>query len=247
MTGDAFDVDSVFDEDYLYFYAARDEGGERSEADAELLWRLLKLEPGMEVLDLACGTGRIANRLASRGCRVTGLDATSLFLDRARNDAAGHGMTVEYVHGDMRELPWTNRFDRVVNWFTSFGYFDDEGNRRVLDEVARALRPGGLLAIELSNYVALLRGYQSTVSVERGGDLMVDRHWLEPLAGRSHVERTIIRDGTVRRVPYSVRLFAYPELRDWLLAAGFRAVAGFGEDGKPLHAEHRRMIAVARR
>jgi 2-polyprenyl-3-methyl-5-hydroxy-6-metoxy-1,4-benzoquinol methylase len=39
----------------------------------------------MEVLDLACGHGRIANRLAERGARVIGLDATSIFLNRPRH------------------------------------------------------------------------------------------------------------------------------------------------------------------
>jgi cyclopropane fatty-acyl-phospholipid synthase-like methyltransferase len=85
-----FDTGGLFDQDYLYFYAGV-LGEERSEAETELLWRLLELEPGMEVLDLACGHGRIANRLAARGCKVTGLDATPLFLDRARRDAADRG------------------------------------------------------------------------------------------------------------------------------------------------------------
>jgi hypothetical protein len=47
-------------------------------------------------------------------------------------------------------------------------------------------------------------------------------------------------------VPYFVRMFTYPELRDWLLEAGFAAVTGHGEDGEPLSAEHRRMLVVAR-
>ena len=68
--------------------------------------RLLDLEPGMEVLDLACGHGRIANRLTQRGARVTGLDATPLFLEHARRDAAERGVEVDYVAGDMRSLPW---------------------------------------------------------------------------------------------------------------------------------------------
>jgi hypothetical protein len=40
-------------------------------------------------------------------------------------------------------------------------------------------------------------------------------------------------------------MFTYPELRDWLLEAGFAAVAGYGEDGEPLTAQHRRLIAIA--
>ncbi|MGH3040155.1 MAG: SAM-dependent methyltransferase [Gaiellaceae bacterium] len=86
MSGPVFDFENVFDEDYLYFYASRLAGA--TEGDAETIWRLLELEPGMEVLDLGCGHGRIANRLGEQGMRVTRLDAMPLCLDRARRDAA---------------------------------------------------------------------------------------------------------------------------------------------------------------
>jgi hypothetical protein len=46
-------------------------------------------------------------------------------------------------------------------------------------------------------------------------------------------------------VNFVKRLFGFPELRDWLLAAGFAAVTGYGEDGRPLTADHKRMIIVA--
>jgi len=149
VTAPRFDTEDVFDADYLYFFAEALE--ERALADAELIWRLLDIEPGMEVLDLACGHGRIANRLAGLGARVTGLDPTAVFLERARSDAAALGVEVEYVEGDMRELPWEESFDRVVSWFTSFGYFDDETNRAVLGGIHAALRPGGALLIECNN------------------------------------------------------------------------------------------------
>ena len=64
MTGPVFEFSEVFNEDYLYFYGPDLEGV--SDAQAETVWRLLDLQPGMEVLDLACGHGRIANRLAHR-------------------------------------------------------------------------------------------------------------------------------------------------------------------------------------
>jgi SAM-dependent methyltransferase len=96
----------------------------------------------MEVLDLACGHGRIANRLAARGARVTGLDATPLFLDLARRDANARGVDVDYLEGDMRTLPWTGRFDRVVNWFTAFGYFDDIFSSRRIGLIIRFVNHG---------------------------------------------------------------------------------------------------------
>lgn len=245
MTEPAFDAEGLFGDDYLYFFA--DHLDARGDAETDLVWRLLDLRPGMEVLDLACGHGRIANRLAARGCRVTGLDSSQPFLDRARTTAGELGVTVDYVHGDMRRLPWTGRFDRVVSWFTAFGYFDDADDRRVLAQAAAALKPGGRLALDLNNYAAVVRTYQASTVVERDGDLLIDRYRLDLLTSRNVVKRTVVRDGRVRHVPYSVRMFTFPELRDRLLDAGFAAVRGFGADGGPLTMDSRRMIVVAER
>lgn len=239
-----FDVEGVFGADYLYFYADR-LGEPASDAEADLVTRLARLKPGDEVLDLACGHGRIANRLAARGCRVTGLDAVPLFLDQARADADALGVEVDYRRGDMRELPWTERFDAVVNWFTAFGYFDDDGNRRVLDEVARALRPGGRFAVELNHYPWLMRNFLPANVIERDGDLLVDRNEFDPLTNRITVRRSTIRAGRRQDTQYFVRVFAYPELRSWLLAAGFGAVTAFGADGAALTTESSRLIVVA--
>jgi SAM-dependent methyltransferase len=238
--------EEVFDEDYLYFYETF-LTDELSDRQAELLWTLLELEPGMDVLDLACGHGRIANRLAARGARVVGLDATPLFLERARADADARGVRVEYVEGDMRDVPWEGRFDRVISWFTSFGYFDDDENRRVLWEAHRALRPGGSLAIENNNLPELLRRWQPATVVERDGDFAIDRSTFDPTTGRAVTERVIVRGGRSRRFEFQVRMFVAIELRDWLLETGFESVEFYDGEGKPLTADGRRMITVARR
>jgi SAM-dependent methyltransferase len=257
---DLFDAAGMYDEDYLYFFAAPGDlsefavhgpvvpGADSSgEAVAELTWRLLDLRPGMSVLDLACGHGELANRLAARGCRVTGLDSSEVFLDRARADAVTAGVSVEYVAGDMRQIPWKGRFDRVINWSTAFGYFNDTTNRSVLDGVAGALRPGGRLAMDLDNLTMFLASYcpSRVVAARENGDMLVDRYHLDALTSRFEAERTVIRSGRTRRVNFVKRLFGFPELRDWLLAAGFTAVTGYGEDGQPLTADHKRMVIVA--
>lgn len=257
---DLFDAAPMYDEDYLYFFAAPPGlsefaahgpvipgAGVPAEAAAELAWRLLELRPGMSVLDLACGHGELANRLAARGCQVTGLDSSAVFLDRACADAAAAGVSVKYVAGDMRQLPWAGLFDRVISWSTAFGYFDDTANRAVLDGIVRVLRPGGRLAMDLDNLPRFLASYSpSRVVAARGnGDMLVDRYHLDALAGRFEAERTVIRSGRTRRVNFVKRLFGFPELRDWLLAAGFTTVAGYGEDALPLTADHQRMVIVA--
>jgi SAM-dependent methyltransferase len=171
-----------------------------------------------------------------------------VFLDRARAEAAAAGISVDYVAGDMRQLPWTGHFDRVINWSTAFGYFDDTTNRAVLDGIAGSLRPGGRLAMDLDNLTSFLASYcpSRVVAARANGDMLVDRYHLDALTGRFEAERTVIREGRTRRMRFVKRLFGFPELRDWLLAAGFAGVTGFGEDGQPLTADHKRMVVAAR-
>lgn len=251
---DLFDAEAMYDDDYLHFLAptqqaTRDAHDGSSDADIEVIWRLLDLRSGIEVLDVGCGHGWIANRLAARGCRVTGMDFSTVFLDRARTDAAALDVQVDYVHGDMRALHWTDRFDRVISWSTAFGYFDDTVNREVLAQVHGALRPGGLLAMDLNNMFWRIRSYQrSGVTAQRpNGDMLVDRHHFDPLTSRLEVERTAVRAGRARHLRFVVRLFGFPEIRDWLLSTGFEEVNGYGEDGRALTSDHERMVVVAKK
>ena len=243
---DDWPIEELFDEDYLLFLTAR-QSEASDDADAALVVELLGDVAGTRVLDLGCGHGRIANRLAARGARVTGLDATRLFLDLARDEAARRGVDVDYVAGDMRALPWAWRFDAVVSWFTAFGYFDDAQNRAVLAEVHHVLRPGGRLLLELNHKDGLLPHWLPSSVVEVGGALQIDERTFDPLTGRAHARRTTVRDGRVRRAEFHVRMFGFTELRDWLLDAGFGSVAGYGGDGGPLTAESARMIVIATR
>jgi SAM-dependent methyltransferase len=236
----------VFDDDYLYFYADT-LGDARSDSDAETIAQLLSLSPGMRLLDVPCGEGRIAGRLARRGCMVVGVDTSERFIEVARNRYP----EASFVRGDMRELRYESEFDAVVNWFTSFGYFDRATNDAVLAHFARALRPGGRLLLELHNPQRLLRltelaGGAVANVIERDGDLMVDRVRYDEAEGRSVTERWIVRDGRVRKLEFSLEQIEPSRLIERLVATGFREVDLFGEGGAPFDPEGPRLIAVAR-
>lgn len=110
-----FDTEQVFTPNHYYYFFGEDLHPEHIEREVAVIWKILDLRPGMAVLDLACGNGRIANVLATRGCLVTGLDITPVFLEQASQIAVAQGLTATYHLGDMRALPWTNRFDCIVN------------------------------------------------------------------------------------------------------------------------------------
>lgn len=246
-----FDFDQVFDEDYIRLYGER-HGHLRSEADVDLIVELAGLRDGERVLDLPCGFGRIANRLAGRGFEVVGIDDNPDYLHRARRDAVEAGVEVDYRRGDMRALDAEGDFDVLVNWFTSFGYFDDDTDRDVLRRFRRALRPGGRLVLDLANRDRLVRavGAQAgpaTMLVDRGEMLLVDRVDLSDDGARGETDRIVVADGRVRRMHFSVRLFTLPELTDWLRGAGFGEVRAYGPDGGRFTWRADRLIVVASR
>jgi SAM-dependent methyltransferase len=179
---------------------------------------------------------------------LVGFGNSPLFLEQSRVGALDNILQVAYQQGDMRTLPWTAHFDRIINWFTSYGYFDDEDNRQVLREAYRALKPGGKLLIDHQNRDRWLQSMPTHVVFEHPhapGDFMIDQVSYDVLTGRHETERTVTRAGQTRKMHFSVRLFTFPELRDWLFQAGFSGVEGNGADGEPLRLESRRMIVVA--
>jgi SAM-dependent methyltransferase len=241
----AFDFQNIFGEDYLYFYEEM-LTPERTVRDVDAICRLLALEIGQAVLDLGCGHGRISNALARRGARVTGVDASAYFLDRARKEATACGVDVTYVEGDMRSVPWDRAFDAVLLWFTTFGYFGDADNERVLQQAAKALKPGGRLLIEQINRMSLLRnGVPTNFVVPRGDDLLLDRVEYDGLTDRNITERIMVRNGRVTRAKFFVRLYGPSEFSSLLRDAGFRSFEFFGENGEPFALYGRRVIVVA--
>ena len=79
---------------------------EVTRAEADFLWRRLRLAPGARVLDVPSGAGRALDpRPAARGATVTGVDASEEALTAARDDAARERADVAWVPADMRRLP----------------------------------------------------------------------------------------------------------------------------------------------
>lgn len=242
--------EGFFGESYLRAYRPI-LGGADTARQVEFIVRTLRLEPGMRVLDLCCGQGRHSVPLARRGLRVTGQDLSEHLLGEAKKAAEAAGAQVELVRSDMRDIRWTSEFDAAVNLFTAFGYFEeDRENIRVLEGVARALRPGGRFLIDLLNPAWLHRNWQS-MGWSRGEDglIVVEERRMDWLRSIHEAEWTFIEaDGRRRSTKTLLRIIHPHEIAAWLRGAGLEVEGLFGDfDGKPFGIESFRMIAVARK
>jgi ubiquinone/menaquinone biosynthesis C-methylase UbiE len=118
---------------------------ERISNVGELVVERAGVEPGMELLDVACGAGNATIPAAREGARVTGLDFSPDLLAIARERAADAMVEIDWVEGDAQELPFDDAsFDRVIS---TFGHMFAPDHQRTGAEMRRVCRPGGSIAV----------------------------------------------------------------------------------------------------
>jgi SAM-dependent methyltransferase len=110
----------------------------------ELVVERAGVEPGVDVLDVACGTGNASIPAARVGARVTGLDFSPRLLEIARERCADAMVEIDFVEGDVQDMPFEDAsFDRVLS---VFGHMFGPDHERTAAEMKRVLRPGGSIA-----------------------------------------------------------------------------------------------------
>ena len=120
------------------------------------LVRRLSLQKDKKLVDLACGKGRHSIFLNSLGYDVTGVDLSAHSIAEAK---ASENERLHFDVQDLRNLPYESEFNVALNLFTSFGYFDcDDTNKKVIAQVHKILKPGGMVVIDFMNVDVVLKG-----------------------------------------------------------------------------------------
>ena len=114
-------------------------------AVGEYLAERANAAPGIELLDVATGSGNVSIPAARAGAKVTGLDLTPKLLEAQRARAATEGVEIELIEGDAEELPFdADSFDRVTS---CFGVMFAPRQKLAADELVRVARPGGSIVV----------------------------------------------------------------------------------------------------
>lgn len=211
---------------------------ELTRREVDFLIDALGLQGVESILDLACGGGRHSLALAARGWTVTGLDAAAPVIDHARAAAAERGLNVEFVTGDMRDLPYHERFDVVLLMNSSLGFFDDATNQAVLNGIARALVYGGKLVVQCLNPYQIsryLRDFRSGWYPIGSGFVLREARF-DPRRATLEIDYRYVdasRGIDVTHPGDQIRLYGFPELTAMLRAAGLRPLSVFGDAALP--------------
>jgi SAM-dependent methyltransferase len=240
-----------FRDDYLNVYGHLF-NAERAEKEVAFSEKALQLQGGARVLDLCCGQGRHCVPLAKHGFQVTGLDLNPPYLELARHAAEAENIELETVAADMRRIPFQSHFDAILNMYSSFGYLESEAeDLKVLESVAKALKPGGRLLLDMLNREWAVANYiQNDWHAGAEGTLYVERRELDLASSRMHVSFNIIESGGVRRdsIGHHIRLYTLTETTRLLERVKINVTGVFGGfDGEAYAIDTRRMIIVAQK
>lgn len=226
-------------------------------------WRRLAAQHKGPVLELGCGTGRVAVPVARSGARVIGVDRSIPMLERARQRAgrARLARRLSLVRADIRFLPFASRasFGLVM---APYGILQSLLAGRdltaVLAEARRVLRPGGVLAVDL---VADLPGWQEYRKERRlagwrnGGRThvtLIESVRQDRRRGLTHFEQEYVerrgRQRSSRRFELTFRTVSVPQMIRRLTTAGFSTGQVLGDyDGGAWTPDSDVWVIVARR
>lgn len=235
--------------------------------DADVPFYLeLARQAGGHVLEIGCGTGRLLLPLAQAGHRVSGVDVSPHMLAVARAKLTGHGDEiagrVRLVQCDVRELVLDGPADLAVIPVKTFAYFVDRADQvEALTRIARCLRAGGLLALDLLNPTAeWVSRPDGSVRQDVAGEIdeqtvvrtetAVSTDTARQVRVVRSVYDVVAPDGTVRKrmVQWPFRWTYRFEAELLLERAGLRVEAVYGGyEREPYSADSRCLLLVARR
>ncbi len=202
----------------------------------------LNLSTGSAVLDLGCGPGLYASRLAQRGMRVTGVDYSRRSIEYAKRFAQENHLDIQYRYENYLELKDTGLYDAALLIYGDFCPLSPVQRSMLLQNVRKALKPGGFFVLDVTTRECRKKhGSVNGWSVQKGGFWKPGLHLLLE-DGFDYPEQfifldqaiTIEPDGTVSVYRMWFQDYSPASITDELESSGLNVLGIWGDlTGQP--------------
>ncbi len=213
-------------DEYLELYKHRD--GKDASKIIELILSSVNIPENARVLDSACGAGRHSIYLAERGFNVVGFDLSENLLKIAKENSAAKGLSIDYVRGDKRNIYFKEKFNLIVNLFTSFGYFEsDKENFSFINNSQNFLLKESYFVIDYFNKNYLIENIESETTRNNGGKTLIEKRFIE---NDRVIKEIIIKEkNSSRKFVESVKLYEYQTIVEYLKKIGYNIIFMYGD------------------
>jgi SAM-dependent methyltransferase len=229
---------------------------QRTVEEVDRVVAILDPPPGARILDLACGTGRHALELSSRGYDVVGVELLEANVEVAREAATTGSLETEFIAADVRSLELEEEFDVVLSLNDgAIGYFPTEDeNRKVFEAVSAALGPGGRHLAQLPN-VMHAEAFMPTKGWIEGTSALelIDHRWNVHTKSLEGSTASIVVgepfDG-LEFVPFRKRLYSLAELEAIYASVGMEiedVFRGNGKTGRPRRTQYEVFVVAVKK
>lgn len=128
------------------------------------------LKKGAKVLDLGCGPGLYAEKLASFGLKLTGIDFSKRSIAYAKTQAERKNLVIDYLYQNYLDMDFQNAFDMVMMIYCDFGVLSYTQRDVILDKIHRSLKRGGIFLFDVSSFELMNRiAEKNTWSICKSG------------------------------------------------------------------------------
>ena len=225
--------------------------GSKVRTDTDFVVNSLNVPVGAKILDVGCGYAPVGNSLAKRGFSVVGLDLSQDMLDMAVGVSKSLQTEMSFVLEDMRTMAYQSEFDGVICLDSTFGYFSDAENLVALRAMARALKPGGRLILDVANRDRLISELPARSWWEGDGCLIQEDSEFDPRASRVRIKRLLVfADGRQDESHVAIRLYSAHELETMCRVVGLQTLEFSGSvhsQGAFFAGESDRLFVAAQR
>jgi SAM-dependent methyltransferase len=212
------------------------------------------------ILDLNCGIGRHSIELGKRGISVVGTDLSPYYIRIARKRAESQRAAerTRFKVADMRKIGSVlagEKFDGIINLFTSFGYYDDKTNADILRQCCSLVRSNGFFALEIANRDWIVKNFQPCGISRYENLILLQDRTFDPETSRARTTLTYLVQKDDKnffleeQVAIDTRLWSVHELIDIFEKTGWRYKAVYpglgGQQGDVPLTELQRLFFIA--
>lgn len=213
---------------YLKLYKHRDD--EDAQKILSLIFREVPITKGSRVLDLACGSGRHSVLIAKKGLYVTGIDLSKYLIKLAKEKASksAYKDKLNFYIRDMRDFRFRQKFDLLLNIFSSFGYFkDDTENEKVIKCVSANLKNNGYFVLDFLNYHFLKNNLIKSDTFNMGDSVITQQRKIK--------NNTVIKDimiechGKRHKYTERIKLYTGNQFKKMFNKYGLKIIKTYGD------------------
>jgi ubiquinone/menaquinone biosynthesis C-methylase UbiE len=226
---------------------------ERLKKEVAFLISELSLEAGQVVFDQCCGSGEISCALAKEEMRMIGVDQSKPYITRAKHKAEQSGLPCEFYEGDALNFKAEKACDAAFNWYTSFGYSDNDSvNQQMLQCAYDSLKKGGKFVLDYTNPAFIFKHFteHKVIKMPNQQEVLVLKESKTDLERGMLISNWtyVLEDGTRETKTGESRIYFARDLKELLEGCGFRKITFKGGiSGEPLTKDSSRCIVTAQK